>query len=151
MATIDGGDRLSRALADIARHVDRPATLKVGFLENATYPSGKNAGIKVALVAALNEFGTGRAPPRPFFRNMIRKEASRWPAALGVNLIANHYDAARSLDDMGDAIKGQLQLSIRDLWSPPLAQSTIDRKGFDKPLIETSHMLNSVDYVVTVR
>jgi hypothetical protein len=147
MATIDGGEKLERALADMARKVDQPATLKVGFLENATYPDGK----KVALIAALNEFGTARAPPRPFFRNMIRAKSASWPAAIAANLVANNYDVARSLDDVGEAIKGQLQMSIRELTSPPLAASTIARKGFDKPLIETGHMLNSVDYVVTIR
>ena len=29
-----------------------------------------------------------------------------------------------------------------------LAESTIARKGFAKPLVETGHMLNSVDYEV---
>jgi len=32
--------------------------------------------------------------------------------------------------------------------SPTLAQSTVDRKGFSKPLIDTGNMLNSVTKVV---
>ncbi len=47
---------------------------------------------------------------------------------------------------MGEHIKGQLQGSIRDLMEPALSPVTIAKKGFSKPLIETSHMLNSVDY-----
>jgi hypothetical protein len=41
-----------------------------------------------------------------------------------------------------------LQQSIRDTNDPPLAQATIARKGFAKPLIDTSVMINSVDYEV---
>ena len=47
---------------------------------------------------------------------------------------------------MGEHIKDQLQGSIRDLMEPALSPVTIAKKGFSKPLIETSHMLNSVDY-----
>jgi hypothetical protein len=147
MATISGGDKLERALQEMARQVSKPAVLRVGFLGNATYPDGKS----VALIAALQEFGTRRMPPRPFFRNMIAAKSSGWPGAVAANLRANNYDAERSLEDVGRAIADQLQMSIRDLTSPPLAASTIARKGFDKPLIETTQMLNSVDYEVTVR
>jgi hypothetical protein len=144
MATISGGDKLERALLEMARQVSKPATLRVGFLGNATYPDGKS----VALIAALNEFGTSRQPPRPYFRNMIAQRSPGWPAAIAVNLRANNYDAERSLDDVGQAIAGQLQQSIRDLTSPPLSPVTIAKKGFDKPLIETGQMLNSVGYEV---
>ena len=147
MATISGGEKLDRALQEMARQVSRPASLRVGFLGNATYPDGKS----VALIAALQEFGTSRMPARPFFRNMIAQRSPGWPAAVAANLRANNYDAERSLDDVGEVIAGQLQMSIRDLTSPPLAPSTIARKGFDKPLIFTGQMLNSVSWEVSVR
>jgi hypothetical protein len=147
MATISGGDKLERALLEMARQVSKPATLRLGFLGNATYPDGKS----VALIAALNELGTSRMPPRPYFRNMIAAKSPGWPAAIAVNLKANNYDAERSLDDVGQAIAGQLQQSIRDLTSPPLSPVTIARKGFSKPLIDTGQMLNSVGYEVNSR
>ncbi len=88
-------------------------------------------------------------PPRPYFRNMIRANGREWGAAMAKLLKANEFDAGKVLGLMGQLIKGQLQQSIRDLVSPPLAASTIRRKGFTKPLIDTGHMLNSVDYEVT--
>lgn len=144
MAVIKGGDRLKAALRDLASRLDKPATLRVGFLEGATYPDGTS----VPMVAAFNEFGTAKAPPRPFFRNMVAEKSGDWPKAIAALLEANNMDAARALALTGEAIKGQLQQSIRDLDSPPLAQSTIDRKGFDKPLIDTGVMINSVDFEV---
>ena len=49
---------------------------------------------------------------------------------------------------MGQGISGQLKQSIVDTNEPPLAASTIARKGFAKPLVDTGHMLQSVDYEV---
>lgn len=146
MAEVSGGEKLERALAELARQVSHPATLRVGFFSGATYPDGKS----VAMVAALNEFGTARIPSRPFFRNMIREKSAGWPRAIAANLVANHYDPIETLNDVGDAIVGQLQVSIRNMSSPPNAPSTIARKGFDDPLIESGYMLSRAGKEVTV-
>lgn len=146
VATLTGGDKFNRAMALLARRVAKPATMRVGFLENATYPNG----LPVAMIAAINEFGAPARgqPPRPFFRNMIAAKKDEWPDAIAGVLKANDFDAAKTLDITGAAIEGQLRQSIVDLVSPPLAKSTIRRKGFDKPLIDTGHMLKSVDHDV---
>ena len=120
--------------------------VRIGFLEGATYPDGTS----VPLVAAVNEFGapSRNQPPRPFFRNMIAAKSGEWPDSAARLLVANHYDTARTLGQVGEAIAGQLRESIRDLQEPPLAPATVKRKGFDKPLIDTGHMLASVSYEV---
>jgi hypothetical protein len=144
-----GGSGVTRVLAEIAERVSQPWGLRVGFLENATYPDGK----PVAMIAMIQEFGAPRAgiPPRPFFRNMIAAKQGEWPAAVGDLIVDNDYDVRAALDQAGFAIAGQLRQSIRDLWEPPLAASTVARKGFDKPLVDTGHMLNSVDHEVVRR
>jgi hypothetical protein len=146
MADISGGDKLDAALNRIAQGLKRGGTVRVGFLENATYPDGTS----VSLVAAINEFGAPSRgqPPRPFFRRMIAAKSGEWPKAIEGLLKANDYDTKRVLALMGEGIKGQLQQSIVDLVEPPLKPSTIARKGSSKPLIDTGHMLNSVDYEV---
>lgn len=145
MAAIKGGDKLRKALDDIAKKLDKGGTLSVGFLENATYPDGT----PVALVAASNEYGTDKIPARPFFRDMIAAKSDDWPEGLGQALVANDYDAEKALKLTGDGIKGQLQQSIVDFVGAPLAKSTVKAKGTDKQLVDTGHMLNSVDYEVT--
>lgn len=161
MVQLTGGDKLAAKLAEISKNLTKAASVDVGFLENATYPDGT----PVALVAALNEFGSGNKvshkiaralgmaapaaiPPRPFFRNMIADKSPQWPAAVGNLLIANGYDATKTLGQTGAAIKGQLQASIVAYVGPPLKPSTIARKGNDKQLVDTGHMLASVDYTV---
>lgn len=143
MASIKGGQKAQAYLNRIGAALSNPATLRVGFLENAKYPDGK----PVAMIAAIHNYGAPRAgiPPRPFFSNMIAKKQGEWPAAIAGLMRPNGYDATRVLQIVGQAIAGQLRQSIIDTNAPPLAKSTIRRKGFDKPLIETSHMINSVD------
>lgn len=141
---LSGGAKLEAQLGEMARALGAGGAVDVGFLSQAKYPDGTS----VALIAALQDFGTGTIPPRPFFRGMIERESPGWGNALALNLQATNYDIAATLQRMGLGIKGQLQKSIIDLWAPPLAKSTIARKGFDKPLIETSHMLNSADFRV---
>lgn len=146
MATISGGDKLAAALARISAQVTAPVMLRVGFLERATYPDGT----PVAMIAAIHNYGAPRAgiPPRPFFSNMIADKSGEWGPAIAGLLVANDYDVVRSFDLAGAAIVGQLKQSIIDTNAPPLKPATIRRKGFDKPLIDTSHMINSADHEV---
>jgi|ERR1041385_769773 hypothetical protein len=146
MTALSGGDKLQATLDKLARGLKKGGVVRVGFLEGATYPDGTS----VPLVAAINEFGapSRNQPPRPFFRRMIAAKSGEWSAAVEANLKVMDYDAVKTLQLLGAGIKGQLQQSIVDLVDPPLAPSTIRRKGFDKPLIDTSTMLNSVDFEV---
>ena len=131
-------------MIELAAKFDNASSLKVGFLENSTYPDGTST----PMVAALNNFGGGHVPPRPFFSNMVREKSSEWPAILAKLIVQCDGDVAMAMALMGEGIKGQLQQAIRDTNTPPLAPSTIAKKGFDKPLIDTSHMINSVGYEV---
>jgi hypothetical protein len=140
MAEISGGDKLEKALQELARKLGRGGEVKIGYLSNSRYPDGTS----VALVGALNEWGTSRAPPRPAIRQMISAKADSWPASAAAILQNTDNDVPLTLQLLGEGIRGQWQQSIRDLWSPPLAPSTVKQKGHSKPLIETSHLLNSV-------
>lgn len=146
MATLKSASKLADRLAKIVRSTEGLPRVSVGFLRGATYPDGT----PVALVAATNEFGVAahNQPPRPFFRLMVANDSPGWPAAIATNMKALDYDAKKTLDRMGQGIKGQIQDSIQALTSPPLAPSTVKRKGFDKPLVDTGHMASSIDYRV---
>lgn len=155
---LTGGDRLRDHLERIKQKLGTGDLLRVGFLEGSTYPDGT----PTASVAAVNEFGNpaNNQPPRPFFRQMIEAKSPGWGAAMAKNLKATNFDANATLTRMGDGISGQLQQSIRDLTSPPLAKSTIlaraagSKRGdvsptIAKPLINTGHMVDSVAFEIT--
>lgn len=173
MVAFKGGTALEKRLSELAAKVTKPANLSVGFLENSTYPDGTS----VPMVAAILEFGApgagqrtikgrasahGRAavaavlgqdagvgiPPRPYFRNMVAAKSGTWGDAIANLLTANDYDATKTMNQVGAGIKGQLQQSIVDTNAPPLSPRTVAQKGFEKPLVDTGHLLASVDFKV---
>jgi len=126
--------------------------VNVGFLSGATYSDGT----PVAEVAALNEYGREVKSkqgnyyqlPRPFFRNCIAKNSKSWGEGLGRLLVKEKYDARKALSYLGFQASGDLVQEIQEFTTPPLAESTVKAKGFPKPLIDTGHMINSIDFEV---
>ncbi|EOI3514464.1 hypothetical protein ACOJBQ_003912 [Cronobacter muytjensii] len=142
-----GNGPVDEKLSEVAGLFGRPMVLKVGFLSGATYPDGT----PVPLVAAANEFGnpSNNQPPRPFFRNAIANHDNEWSEVAGKLAEGGPVDTETLLGLLGEKIKSDIQEEIRTLLEPPLSPATIKRKGFSKPLIDTSHMLNSVDYEIS--
>lgn len=139
-----GAEGLSKALEEIAEKMS--GEVQVGFMNGATYPDGT----PVAAVAFWNEFGvpSHNQPPRPFFRQMIASESPSWGPKVAKMAKATDFDGQKVLGLMGEDIKGALQQSINDFVTPAIKSSTANAKGFDKPLIDTGHMLNSITYEV---
>lgn len=147
MARMTGGDRWAQRLREIAIRMGTNPEVRVGFMEDSTYPDGTS----LPMVAAINEFGAPSRgqPPRPFMRNTIAAHRKEWPKAAADLLRANDYDAKKTLALVGEGIKSQIIEQIDLLVDPPLAPSTIARKGFDKPLINTGFMRNSITVEVS--
>jgi len=163
---MSGGDKMEQFLQELSEKISTGAVLSVGFPEGAT----EEDGTPTAMAAAMNEFGhtvevkhphtemangqmvevmgTYFQAPRPFFRNMINKGSKHWGPDLGKLLVACHYDAHMALDQLGHEMVGELVESINELWTPPLAPSTIAAKGFDKPLINKGDMWKSATHFV---
>lgn len=127
MAVIKGGNKLAAALKKISANASKKATLSVGFLEGSTYPDGTS----LPMVAALQEFGAPKVniPPRPFFRNMVAAKSPSWPAAVGELLKDNDFDAEKTLSQVGEGIKFQLQESIIETNEPALSPVTVMLRG----------------------
>lgn len=141
-AGFSGGAKLEEVLRNTVKKLSEGKTLRVGFLEDENYPDGT----PVAQVAFWNEYGTKTSPPRPFFRQTIAAKSGKWGAALGKALVANgnNVDAAMSL--VGIGIKDQITQSVVAFADPENAASTIEHKGFNKPLVDTGQMQRSVGF-----
>jgi hypothetical protein len=175
VANIKGGDKFEHELRKIATLVSKPATLRVGFLEKAKYPDGTPVAM-VAAIQNFGA-PRARIPPRPFFGNMIARKKREWPKAVAGLLKAHGYDAAKALDEAGFAIAGQLRQAIVETNAPPLSPVTLMLRKMQgegvritrrqvgiaaarvaagestsgvstKPLVWSSHMINSVDHEV---
>ena len=148
MATIEfsGGSKLQAVLEQMAAKAGKAQTVSIGFMSGATYPDGT----PVAMVAAIQNYGAPamNIPPRPFFSNMVKAKSPQWGESLGNVLQSNGYDAELALKAMGQGIEGQLQESIRETNAPELALATVKAKGFAKPLIDTGHMLASIQSAI---
>jgi hypothetical protein len=128
-----------RALSNMVQKLTRAKSVRVGYLEGVDYPDGT----PVALVAAVQNWGAPKVgvPARPFFSNMVAEKQSSWGPAIAANLKATGYDTKRTLELVGEGIKGQLQQAVNDFVGTPLKEGTIKAKGFDKQLIAKYHML----------
>lgn len=171
MVEVSGGTKLAgviRAMADAGQFTE----VSVGFLDGATYPDGT----PVAQVAAWNNFGAPGAgiPARPFFTQMVQENGPHWGEAFAGALKMAEGDTDKALALMGVKIAGQLRDAIEAAnvaANSPVTDLLFQRfpKGGQtfadvqqaradvaagetapakKPLVWTSHMLNSVDFEV---
>lgn len=146
MATIKGGEKLAAKLRELAQHVTTPASLRVGWLAGST----GSDGMSIPLRAALTEYGVPSRgqPPRPAFRNMIAAKSPGWGDLVAQGLKNTNFDAKPAMAQVGEVIAGQLRESVATITSPPLAASTIARKGSSKPWIETGETLAAIAFEV---
>lgn len=144
MATIKGGEKLTKALQDISDKLNANKGVRVGFLEGGTYPDGTS----IPTVAFWNEFGTAKSPARPFFRTAIEAQSGAWAETLGRAAVHYDYDSGQIMNAMGVKMAEDIQQSIVGWTDPANAESTIAKKGFNKPLIDTGVMQRAVDFEV---
>ena len=119
------------------------ATLNVGFFESSRY----TAGTYVAQVARIQEYGSIKIPPRPFFRNAIDNNMQKWLDFLGRDLV-NTNNAELSYNRLGEMARGDIVESITQLDTPPNTPKTIARKGSSNPLIDTGFLRANVTFKV---
>lgn len=128
---------------------------KTGYFETAKYPDGT----PVALIAAVHEFGfpEGGVPARPTMRPTalaLGQPGGEWAqiAAKGARaVLRGDTTPIAALEALTLRAAGDVGKAIAALKSPKLKPATIARKGFDKPLVDTGQMLQSVTGVVEPR
>ena len=125
--------------AALSKYKDMNASVRVGVLENATYPDGT----PVAMVAFWNEYGTRTSPVRAFFRTTVSEQKKNWVLSVQ-NLMKMHNDPKRVMGLIGVHMQEQIVQSINTWSDPPNSAYTIAKKGFDKPLVERGIMMRSI-------
>ena len=132
----------------------KTATGYVGFNANQGiyYPDGQ----ALWKVAENNEFGAITkeglySPPRPFMRTTIDENRDEY--AQNLKEVAKQYleggkGARLTMVSALKIMKMDIQESILSWDTPPNAPMTIERKGFNDPLIDTKVMLKNVTYWV---
>lgn len=91
-------------------------------------------------------------PARPFMRlasMTFQRKRTDVQVKISKRLIDGQITAEQALGQIGSAMEGEIVSSIKNGNWEPNAASTARAKGFNKPLIETSHMFQSVSSKVT--
>lgn len=131
-------------------------TVKAGVLEAATYPADMirnaetgeeypdpRAGMKVATIAAALEYGEGQNHPRPFMQQTFAQRKSEWRDAI-IKLLVMGMPVQDAMMTVGQVMKEDIKLTVTD-WPADNAESWAKVKGFNHGLIQTAHLLNSIE------
>jgi len=87
-----------------------------------------------------------RIPCRSFMRTTAHEQENNWVKTCA-NLLRSGNPIEIVMNTMGSLIAGDIRDKIRSIASAGgNAPSTIRRKGFDRPLIDTGRMLRSVSF-----
>lgn len=130
-----------------------------GELENVEVQAGwlgnvnEENGTPVAYVATIHEFGSPAQgiPPRPMLEPTMQnnKDAYIKFLRLATKQVQNgDMSGQDAMDTLGELVRGDIQKTITEIKTPALKPETIKRKGFDKPLIDSSTMINAVTHEV---
>lgn len=98
---------------------------KVGWFDSAKYEDGT----PVAYIAAIQEFGHGPIPPRPFMRTTITARKAEWRALAESGaraILAGNATIETVLEGIGLQASGDIALTISKIYNPPLSPITIE-------------------------
>lgn len=139
-----GGSKFRSALRDAVSKA-AGGVVRVGILGTQKYPAKDGKGdVSVAQAAYWNEYGTANIPARPFFRNTIAEKQDEWADSAASILQHTDGDVGRALALIGDDVKGDIVETIQNFGEPENAPSTVKKKGFNTPLIDTGDLWRAI-------
>lgn len=111
--------------------------------------------LTLAEIAAVHEFGTadGHIPSRSFIRRAVienRDAIVKKQAELSLAVMLHKIDIDKALNLLGVFIVALVKATIEQGSSipPPLAESTVERKGSSRALVDTGQLVNSINHEV---
>lgn len=122
---------------------------QVGWFEGNRYGSN-NENLPMAQVAQWIEEGvrSKNIPERPFMRvgldDRLKGGENKESFKRIITAVANGQDVFKALHKEGDSFRQTLRQVMMDWDTPPNSPKTIDKKGFDDPLIESSELISNI-------
>ncbi len=118
-------------------------SVKIGFPSANSKTTSMEDGVTALFKATVNNFGLG-VPKRPFMAMAFAKNANKYK-----KYIAKHIGDTKQkdmLETLGVIGEGDIRDTLKHGSFISNAQSTIDAKGEDRPLTDSSHMYKSVSW-----
>lgn len=159
MSEVKANTKLWDELRARAAKLDR-CSVRVGVLEskggNEMHNTDGGDPLTLVEIATIHEFGTEHVPERSFIRStfLVKKvdELAAMQVKLARAIVMDGMDPMKALNILGAWGAAQVKNTItEDDVPPPLAASTIARKGSTKPLVDTGLLKNSISYEVVER
>lgn len=155
MTTIVTDDRILKALIKRLKSLGKMG-VKVGVLGTGKGGDEHSDGISTLELAAIQHLGSpvNGIPARPFITEGIkagRKDQKKVSAGIMRRLLASKsYSNTQAMDTLGVWAASQVKKHVISgpPMKPPNAQSTVNKKGSSRPLVDTGRMINSVTHEV---
>lgn len=128
--------------------------VEIGVHEAQGGETYEDSQATIAEVAFWNEFGTINSPERSFLRSTIdenRPELEGLTAKLLGEVMAGKIDTKKALDKLGFKIQQLVKKKILDFTDPANSAATIERKGFNNPLVDSRRLWRSIAFETMVK
>lgn len=130
--------------------------VRVGVMGDTTKNARSDGPMTNVEIAAFMEFGTSTIPARSFLRSTLDKNAQEYrqlARALLGQVMQRKTTARQALDLLGMKAAADVKRGITEGEGipPPLAASTIARKGSSRPLVDTGQLVASITWRVYSR
>jgi phage gpG-like protein len=129
--------------------------VKVGVLASQGGNAEHSNGLTIIELAAIHEFGSPAAhiPERSFLRRTMRErmeEIYKFQTKLAKAIINRKMGVPQALGLLGTAVASWVKFTIQGgpHIPPPLKPATIERKGSDRPLLDTGRLVGAITYEV---
>lgn len=141
-----GLGRILRAIGELDE-----TRVHVGVLGAAAEETASSGRATLGEVALINEYGTARIPARSFLREPI-SHARGLVVQLFTRAIRSVIEESVPVQVAADKLGGELAQVARNAIGhgiePENAQSTVDKKGFDHPLVHTGELQKAISHRV---
>lgn len=122
-----------KALETISVNLQSLASVqgKVGWFETSKYPDGT----PVAYVAALNELGHGKTPPRPTMRPTAIEQRNAWTELAGylaTQVLQGKITGYQAMDTLTLQAEGDVGKTLAEITTPELSPITIELRYMKK-------------------
>lgn len=160
-----GHDKITPKGKAFFKHIEEFEKLQVRVGYQQGKASDSDSGADIVDIAVWNELGTEHSPARPFLRQSIENNASLIAATCKeqvVKIVKGKITAKEALNNLGIMQKGLIQneikkgdfepnapITVKGGWITRNGQSFfIKGKKSNQPLIDTSRLRQSVNYVI---
>lgn len=121
--------------------------IHVGFLNNTPHEGGRSDNVSNASLAYLQEMGAPSVniPSRPFMSQSVGSdvEVRRLLRSISKRVLK---DPTKSMDTLGASLVDLIKEVMEGGDFEDNKPSTVKKKGYNNPLIETRSLLSAVDY-----